>query len=80
MKLETLKKYGKLVQYGIDFMEDFNEDANTFRIKYLEHYPEILENGYSYSWYNWTELNQPLIDRLYDALNAAGKIPVQPIS
>jgi hypothetical protein len=80
MKLETLNKYGKLVQFGINFMENFNEDEIVFATKYNEYYPEISENGYSHSWYSWLEQNQNLVNRLYDALNEAKKIPTLPNS
>jgi hypothetical protein len=80
MKTDFLTKYGKLVQFGTSYMKDFNENANIFLSKYNECLSEISEQGYSQKWYNWTEENQKLIEDLYDALNASGKIPIQPIS
>lgn len=78
MKSKTLTKYGKLIQFSPFFMEDFNDDANLFLAVYNQNLQEIKENGSSFSWYIWLEQNQPLIDRLYDALEAAGKIPTGP--
>jgi hypothetical protein len=77
MKTETNIKYGKLIQFGTEYMENFNEDANTFRSKLLEHLPEIRETGSSLEWYLWINKNQDLIDRLYDSLNDAQLIPNQ---
>jgi hypothetical protein len=77
---EAAQKFGSLYQYGVEFMEEFNQDANLFLSAYNLYKNEISENGYSKEWDLWKESNQDLIIRLYDALNTAGKIPSTPLS
>jgi hypothetical protein len=79
MTKEVIQKFGSLYQFGVDYMEGFNDDADLFLSAYGLYENEIKQNGFCKEWDNWKEENQNLIIRLYDALNAAGKIPTVPI-
>jgi hypothetical protein len=75
MTKEAIQKFGAIYQFGVDYMENFNDDAAAFLAAYRQNENTIKANGYSRAWDNWKEDNQNLIIRLYDALNAANKIP-----
>jgi hypothetical protein len=75
MTKEAIQKFGSIYQFGVDYMENFNDDAAAFLAAYRQNENTIKTNGYSRVWDNWKEDNQDLIIRLYDALNAANKIP-----
>ena len=78
MKQEAIEKFGSIFQFGVSFMEGFNEDAETFLSTYRKYEQDIKQNGFNREWYNWQEENQNLIIRLHDALKAANKIPTSP--
>jgi len=69
MTLEAQIKFGKLYQYGVEYMTGFNADANQFLAVYNQYASEIQQNGYSAAWNAWKNNNYALITRLYDELN-----------
>lgn len=79
MTKEAQDKFGSLYQFGVDFMVDFNDDADTFLTAYEQYKDSIIQNGYSKGWEVWKEDNQDLIIRLYNALDEQKLIPVSPI-
>jgi hypothetical protein len=79
MTEELAIKYGKLVQFGVDYMIGFNSFADLFVIKYNEFKAEIMEFGYSDDRRKWVTQNKNEIIQLYDDLNSSGLIPTEPI-
>lgn len=75
MTSEANFKFGSLYQFGVDFMEGFNSDADTFLSAYNANKNEIYANGYSEVWNTWKEENQDLIIRLYNDLSNSNLIP-----
>jgi hypothetical protein len=80
MTKEAQQKFGLLFQFGVDYMNNFNQDAELFLATYNLYSNQLKQNGYSRQWDDWKENNQALIIRLYDALNAANLIPTSPTS
>jgi hypothetical protein len=80
MTKEAAQKFGSLYQYGVEFMEGFDTDADAFLAAYKQYENKIKQSGYSRDWDNWKEDNEDLIIRLFDNLNAAGLIPTSPVS
>ena len=75
MTKEAAHKFGSMYQYGVEYMQNFNSDAEEFLDMYNLYKNDIYENGFSENWENWKENNQALIIRLYDALDQADLIP-----
>lgn len=78
MTKEAAQKFGAIYQFGVDYMENFNDDAIAFLTAYRQYKDNIIANGFSRGWDNWKEDNQDLIIRLHDALLSANKIPQAP--
>lgn len=80
MNKEASFKFGKLFQFGVDYMDNFNEDAELFLVTYRQYEQDLKENGYVRQWDEWKESNQQLIIRLHDALDQANLIPAGPLN
>jgi hypothetical protein len=66
-----LKVVGSLIQKDVEFMRDFNSEANQFIQKWNEFSLEISENGYSEDWENWLSENKTQVTNLYNDLKTA---------
>lgn len=69
---EYIYKYGKLVQFGTDFMIGFSSFADEFHNTLSTYIQEISNYGYSIEWNNWQKQNAEAITKLYDELEKAG--------
>ena len=68
---DYINKYGKLVQFGTDFMVRFSSFADEFNNTLNLHIQEIADYGYSTEWNNWQKQNAEAIIQLHDELEEA---------
>jgi hypothetical protein len=68
---DYIYKYGKLVQFGTDFMVGFSSFADEFNNTLNLHIQEIADYGYSTEWNNWQKQNAEAIIQLHDELEEA---------
>ena len=75
---DYIYKYGRLVQFGTDFMIGFSSFADEFHTTLNLHIQEISNYGNSIEWNNWQKQNADIIIQLHDDLEAGELIPTQP--
>jgi hypothetical protein len=72
---DYIYKYGRLIQFGTDFMIGFSSFADEFHNTLNLHIYEIANYGYSTEWNNWQRQNIEAIIQLHDELETEGLIP-----
>lgn len=75
---QFIYKYGRLVQFGTDFMIGFSTFADEFHNTRNSFMDELNDYGYSINWVNWQKQNSQSIIDLHDELEAANLIPTTP--
>jgi hypothetical protein len=73
---DYIYKYGRLVQFGTDFMIGFSSFADEFHNTLNLNIQEIADYGYSTEWNNWQKQNINTIVQLHDELEQANLIPL----
>jgi hypothetical protein len=72
---EYIYKYGKLVQFGTNFMIGFSSFADEFHNTISTYTQEMNDYGYSIEWNNWKKQRVDSIIQLHNELEEAGLIP-----
>lgn len=75
---DYIYKYGRLVQYGVEYLQGFSAFADSFYDEYVFRKSELNEYGYSPDWVHWQKQNSSAIIQLHDDLEAQDLIPTTP--
>lgn len=75
---EFIYKYGRLVQFGTNYMIGYSQFADDFHNARNGFMQELNDYGYSMEWVNWQKNNSDAIINLYDSLEEDGLIPSTP--
>jgi hypothetical protein len=73
---DYIYKYGRLVQFGTDFMVGFSPFSDEFHNTLNLYTQEMNDYGHSIEWYNWQKQNINTIIQLHDELEEANLIPL----
>lgn len=73
---DYIYKYGRLVQFGTDFMIGFSSFSDEFHNTLNLYMQEMNDYGYSIEWNNWQKQNINTIIQLHDELEEANLIPL----
>jgi hypothetical protein len=76
---EYIYKFGRLVQFGVSYMQGHSTFADSFLSQYQSIKTELDTHGYSIEWVDWQKQNAQNIIDLHDSLNTAGLVPTSPI-
>jgi hypothetical protein len=77
---EYIYKFGRLIQYGISYMQGHSTFADLFISEFQNVKSELDTYGYSLDWIQWQKQNAQNIIDLHDSLSALGLIPTSPIN
>jgi hypothetical protein len=76
---EYIYKYGRLVQFGVAYMQGFSAFADLFVSTLNSYQQELSDYGYSINWVYWQKQNSADIVKLYNELDAQNLIPTTPV-